>query len=60
VHLFLATELTPLAVRPEAHEVLEVHWLSFEEALRMARDGEIRDGKSLVGIFRAHARRRAA
>jgi 8-oxo-dGTP pyrophosphatase MutT (NUDIX family) len=59
VHLFLATRLTPLALRPEAHEVFEVHWLPLEDALRMARDGEIRDGKSLVGVFRAHALLRA-
>jgi ADP-ribose pyrophosphatase len=60
VHLFLATRLTPLPVRPEAHEVFEIHWASFEDALRMARDGAIRDGKSLVGVFRAHALLRAA
>ena len=55
VHLFLAQRLSPLALRPEAHEVFEVHWRPLEDALRMARAGEIRDGKSLVGIFRAHA-----
>jgi ADP-ribose pyrophosphatase len=55
VHLFLATRLTPLAMRPETHEVFEVHWLPLEDAWRMAYEGEIRDGKSLVGIFRAHA-----
>ena len=59
VHLFLATRLTSLTLRPEAHEVFEVHWLPLEDALRMARDGEIRDGKSLVGVFRAHALLRA-
>lgn len=53
VHLFLATELTPLPPRPEEHEVFEVHWLPFTDVLRMARSGELRDGKSLVGVFRA-------
>jgi 8-oxo-dGTP pyrophosphatase MutT (NUDIX family) len=53
VHLFLATELTPLPPRPEEHEVFEVHWLTFEHVLAMARSGELRDGKSLVGVFRA-------
>ncbi len=53
VHLFLATQLTPLPPRPEEHEVFEVHWLPFTDALRMARSGELRDGKSLVGVFRA-------
>ncbi len=55
VHLFLATVLTPLPHRPEAHEVFEVHWKPLAEALAMARDGELRDGKSIVGLFRAAA-----
>ena len=53
VHLFLATRLSALPPRPEAHEVFEVHWLPFTDALRMARSGELRDGKSIVGVFRA-------
>jgi 8-oxo-dGTP pyrophosphatase MutT (NUDIX family) len=56
VHLFLATELSHGAAGLEEHEVIEVHWLPLDTALRMAHDGEIRDGKSLVGIFRAAAR----
>ena len=53
VHLFLATQLTPLPRRPEEHEVLEVHWLPFRDVLQMAHSGELRDGKSLVGVYRA-------
>src|SRR5262245_28190364 len=53
VHLFLATELTPLPQRTEEHEVLEVHWLPFSDVLQMARSGELRDGKSLIGVYRA-------
>lgn len=60
VHLFLATDLSHGAVGFEEHEVIEVHWLPFESALQMAHAGEIRDGKSLVGIFRAAARRAPA
>lgn len=56
VHLFLATQLTPLAQRPEEHEIFEVHWLPFSDVLQMARSGELRDGKSLVAVFRAAAR----
>ncbi len=55
VHLFLATRLTPLPPRPEEHEVFEVHWLPFTDVLRMADSGELRDGKSLVGVYRAAA-----
>ena len=53
VHLFLATELSPLPRRPEEHEVFEVHWLPFRDVLQMAGSGELRDGKSLVGVYRA-------
>jgi 8-oxo-dGTP pyrophosphatase MutT (NUDIX family) len=53
IHLCLATELTPLPQRPEEHEVFEVHWLPFSDVLQMARSGELRDGKSLVGVYRA-------
>jgi 8-oxo-dGTP pyrophosphatase MutT (NUDIX family) len=53
VHLFLATELTPRPRHHEEHEVLEVHWLPFSDVLRMAHSGELRDGKSLVGVYRA-------
>jgi 8-oxo-dGTP pyrophosphatase MutT (NUDIX family) len=55
VHLFIARQLAPMPVRPEAHEVFEVHWRPFDAVLAMAHNGELRDGKSLVGIFRAAA-----
>ena len=53
VHLFLATQLTRLPPRPEEHEVFEVHWRPYSDVLQMARSGELRDGKSLVAVFRA-------
>ena len=53
VHLYLATELTPAALAPEEHEVFRVEWRSFAEVLAMAHSGELSDGKSLVGVFRA-------
>lgn len=56
IHLYLATGLEEAAAKPEEHEVLEVHWKPLEEAVEMARNGELRDAKSLVGIFRAAAR----
>jgi 8-oxo-dGTP pyrophosphatase MutT (NUDIX family) len=56
VHLYLATQLTALPQRPEEHEVFEVHWLPLQDVLAMAHSGELRDGKSLVGVFRAAAR----
>jgi ADP-ribose pyrophosphatase len=56
VHLFLATDLTHGSAGLEEHEVIEVLWKPFGEVLRMAVEGEIRDGKSVVGIFRAAAK----
>jgi ADP-ribose pyrophosphatase len=53
VHLFLATRLTPMRIQPEAHEVFEVHWRALDAVVAMANSGELRDGKSLVGIYRA-------
>lgn len=55
VHLFLATDLQRVQQGHEEHEVIEVHWKPLDEAIRMAQQGEIRDGKTLVGIFRAAA-----
>lgn len=56
IHLYLATDLEPVQGAPEAHEVFRVEWLPFEQALVMAQNGEIRDGKTLVGLFRAAGR----
>lgn len=53
IHLFLATKLTAVGMRPEAHEVFEVHWRPLKDVIAMAHSGELRDGKSLVGVFRA-------
>jgi len=56
VHLYLATGLRKGVAALEEHEVLEVHWKPLAEVLQMASNGELRDGKSVVGIFRAAAR----
>jgi ADP-ribose pyrophosphatase len=56
IHLYLATGLSAVTARPEATEVLEIHWKPLDEVLEMARSGELRDAKSLVGVFRAAAR----
>jgi 8-oxo-dGTP pyrophosphatase MutT (NUDIX family) len=56
VHLYLATGLRAAPAKPEEHEVLEIHWKPLPVVLQMAQDGELRDGKSVVGVFRAAAR----
>ncbi|HQR49463.1 MAG TPA: NUDIX hydrolase [Steroidobacteraceae bacterium] len=51
IHVYLARELSPVGAAPEDHEVLEVEWLPLRDALQLAASGELRDGKSLVGLF---------
>ena len=53
IHLYLARELRSVPARHEPSEVLEVHWLPLAEALDRARRSEIRDAKTLVGLYRA-------
>jgi len=53
IHLYLARTLTAVPTRMEEHEVIEVHWLPWAEALRMAQAGEIEDAKTLAGLLRA-------
>jgi ADP-ribose pyrophosphatase len=55
VHLFLARDLACQASQPEEHEVFEIHWKPLPDVLRMAHQGTLRDGKTLVGVFRAAA-----
>ena len=53
VHLFLASGLTQVPAKNEIHELIEVHWIAFTEALALAQTNEITDGKTLVGLFQA-------
>jgi ADP-ribose pyrophosphatase len=55
IHLYLARELDAVEAAPEEHEVLEVEWLPLPEAASLAVHGQLRDGKSLVGLLWADA-----
>ncbi|MFN2309639.1 MAG: NUDIX hydrolase [Gammaproteobacteria bacterium] len=55
IHLFLARDLRTVPTRHEVHEYIEVHWYPLDAALDMARRGEIRDAKTLLGLFYAAA-----
>ncbi len=55
VHLFLATDLEFVPSATEAAEVLEVHWWPLDVACDRAVNGELRDGKTALGILRAAA-----
>ncbi len=49
---YLATGLTAGAARPDGTERLQVRRVPFDEALRMALNGEITDSLSLLGLQR--------
>jgi len=53
LHLYLASELETVAAAPESNEVFEVHWVALGEACERALNGEIRDGKTALGLLRA-------
>jgi 8-oxo-dGTP pyrophosphatase MutT (NUDIX family) len=56
IHLFLATGLAPVPPRPEADEVFEVEWWPLDLAAARARNGELTDAKTIIGILRASSR----
>ena len=51
IHLFQATELTPVALAPEQDEFITVHEKSWSAVGKMIRSGKIRDGKSLCALM---------
>ena len=53
VHLFLAQDLSRAAAANEEHELIEVHWVAFAKAVERASAGDINDGKTVSGLFRA-------
>lgn len=60
IHLWLARGLTHLPHRHEHGELIEIHWLPFNQALDWCHDGTITDGKTLIGLYRADAFIRSA
>jgi ADP-ribose pyrophosphatase len=51
IHLFLATDLVPSRLAQDADEFLEVVTLPLDEALRQVENGEIVDGKTIIGLL---------
>lgn len=54
LHLFMATGIEPAVAAHEKAEVIEVHWIPFAEAYEWGVKGKIRDGKTALGLVRAH------
>jgi ADP-ribose pyrophosphatase len=59
LHLFRLTGLREVPARPEADERIEAVAIPLDEALAMLDRGEIREGKTLIGLL-LEARRRGA
>ncbi len=51
MHLYLAQDLRPGPTALEAGEDIQSLLCTWDEALQMARQGDIHDGKSLVGLL---------
>jgi ADP-ribose pyrophosphatase len=56
IHLFLGRGLSQGEAEPEQYEEIETVRVPLDEALRMAADGRINDGKTIAALFRASAR----
>lgn len=53
IHLWLAVQLLATQSATHADEVLEAHWIDFDQALEWAARGRIRDSKTIAGLLRA-------
>jgi 8-oxo-dGTP pyrophosphatase MutT (NUDIX family) len=53
IHLYLARELELAVGTRDIDEVIRVERLTFAEALRMVRRGEIRDAKTIAALYMA-------
>ena len=51
IHLFAAMDLASGENQLESDEIVELHPLRLSEALEMIRAGEIKDGKTVIGLF---------
>ena len=64
MHLYLATDLAPASadgrLGPDEDERLILEWRPWRDAVVAAEQGEIRDAKSLVGLFWLDRLRRGA
>ncbi len=56
IHLFVATDLRPSALRGDADEFLEVVTLTLDEALALIDRGEVADGKTIAALLWAARR----
>jgi ADP-ribose pyrophosphatase len=51
MHLFLATELEQRTACPDEDETIELGLFTSDEITRMVSQGEIQDGKTILGLM---------
>ena len=56
IHLYLAVDLCQGEPQPEQYEDIETFRLPLDEAVQMACDGRISDGKTIAALLRASRR----
>jgi ADP-ribose pyrophosphatase len=52
MYLYEATDLKKTQINPDEDEVIAVEIVSNAEALRLIDDGQVQDGKSILGLLR--------
>lgn len=52
LHIFVAEELTHGQPTPEAHEQIEIHWLSLPELTEMIANGTLYDAKTIAALYK--------
>ena len=55
MHLFLAQDPYPAPLQPDKDEFITLQPIPIQEAFRMAKDGEIRDAKTLAALLLVQA-----
>jgi ADP-ribose pyrophosphatase len=53
IHLYLARDLQSTDSDRHIHEVIEVHWVSYSDALGRVTHGDIVDAKTMLGLMLA-------
>jgi 8-oxo-dGTP pyrophosphatase MutT (NUDIX family) len=56
IHLYLVERLSAVTTQPERHELIEIHWLPFSDAIKQIHDGAIQDAKTMLGLLLAQSR----
>lgn len=56
IHIFLAEDLMPAEQNLDNDEMLDVHKIRFDDAIKMIYKGEIQDSKTINGLLMARGR----